>query len=59
MFNIILPKPCEIFFFCQIFNKNWIQQLIQWNIQQIQFWHILTEWSILDKTRISIVICER
>ena len=38
--------------FCQIFNKNWTQQLIQWYIQQIQFWHILTEWSILEKTRI-------
>ena len=36
---------------CQIFNKNLIQQLIQWYIQQMQSWHILTEWSILGKTR--------
>ena len=44
MINIILPKPCEIFAkFCQIFKKNLIQQLIQWYIQQMQFWHILTE----------------
>ena len=42
--------------FCQISNKNLIQQLIQWYIQQIQFWHILTEWSILGKTRLSAPI---
>ena len=37
--------------FCQIFNKNLNQQLLQWYNEQIQFWHILTEWSILGKTR--------
>ena len=39
---------------CQIFNKNFNQQLIQWYIKKIQFWHILTEWSILGKTRLLI-----
>ena len=29
--------------FGQIFNKNLNQQLIKLYIQQIQFWHILTE----------------
>ena len=38
-------------YFCQIFNKNLNQQLIQWYNEQIQFWHILAEWSILGKTR--------
>ena len=54
MFNIIyqnLVKSLSIF--CQIFNKNLNQQLIQWYIQQMQFWHILSEWSILGKTRLS------
>ena len=38
MFNIILTKPCEIF------AKSLTEkQLIQRYIQQIQFWHILTE----------------
>ena len=56
MLNIILPKPCEIFAnLFRIFNKNLNQQLIQWYIQQIQFWHILAEWSILGKTRL---ICQ-
>ena len=44
MFNIILPKPCGIF------AKNLIQQLIQWYVQQIQFWDVLTECFFLYTT---------
>ena len=39
---------------CQIVDKNLNQQLIQWYIQQIQFWHILAEWSISGKTQINL-----
>ena len=44
MFNIILPKPCEIFAkslanLQQKFNLTTDPMVIQ----QIQFWHILTE----------------
>ena len=45
MFNIILPKPYQIFakFFAKSLTKNLIQQLIQWLFNKYKIWHILTE----------------
>ena len=52
MFNIIYTRT--LWNLCQIFVKDLskIWQRFHKVFQQIQFWHILTEWSILGKTRL-------
>ena len=58
-FDKYLP-PVQYYFtktlwnLCQIFVKDLskIWQRFHKVFQQIQFWHILTEWSILGKTRL-------
>ena len=55
MFNIILPKPCKIFSkVLPIFNKNLIQQLIQWLFNKYNsgtFWQNDLFQGNLDKTQ--------
>ena len=59
VFNIILPKPCEIFgkFLANFFNKTWIQQLILWYIRQIQFCQIWQNEQVRGKLEWSITLC--
>ena len=59
MFNIILPKT--LWNLCQIFVKDSskIWQRFHKVFQQIQFWHILTEWSILGKTRLNMELPQK